>query len=65
MGSTPMDLLRRARMERAATLLARGGHTVGEVATLCGIRDPLYFSRCFKAQFGVSPSRFAAKKDME
>lgn len=65
MGSTPMDLLRRARMERAATLLARGGHTVGEIATLCGIRDPLYFSRCFKAQFGVSPSRFAAKKDME
>ena len=29
-----------------------------EVSYKVGINDPLYFSKCFKAQFGVSPSAY-------
>lgn len=65
MQTTPMDLLRRARMEQAAALLAKRTYTVGEVAALCGIKDPLYFSRCFKERYGVSPSHYAEKDNMD
>ena len=32
--------------------------TVAEVAYQCGFSDPLYFSRCFKQYFGMSPSQY-------
>lgn len=55
MGSTPMELLRIARMERAAQLLATNAYDVAQVGYMVGFTDPRYFSTCFKKQFGVSP----------
>ena len=57
-GYTPKEYLRIMRMKKAAELLSTKKYTVSEVTYMVGINDPFYFSRCFKAQFGISPSRY-------
>ncbi len=57
-GHTPKRYLRAMRLKKAEELLSAGQHTVSEVAYLSGFNDPFYFSRCFKARFGVSPSHY-------
>ena len=32
------------------------GNNVSEVALQCGFNSPSYFTRCFKAEYGVAPS---------
>lgn len=56
-GYSPNEYLRIMRMKKAAELLlSADNYTVAEVAYKVGINDPFYFSKCFKAQFGISPS---------
>lgn len=56
-GYSPNEYLRIMRMKKAAELLLSEEHlTVAEVAYKVGINDPFYFSKCFKGQFGISPS---------
>ncbi len=58
-GTTPKDYIRTKRMARAAELLRSGEMTtVAEVAYKVGFSDALYFSRCFKQHFGVTPSKY-------
>ena len=58
-GKTPKEYIRQARMDRAAELLRAGEMvTVAEVAYQVGFSDPLYFSRCFKQHFGMTPSKY-------
>ena len=61
-GYAPKEYLRVMRMKKAAELLLTSGDTVAEVAYRVGINDPFYFSKCFKAQFGVSPSVYQKNK---
>lgn len=44
-----------ARLGRAREMLSAGS-TVSEAAEACGFASPFYFSRRFKATYGVSPS---------
>ena len=55
-GMSPNDYLRKCRMERAAELLSNSQVTVSDVCTQVGIPDAQYFSRVFKAFYGISPS---------
>lgn len=57
-GYSPKEYLRIMRMKKAAELLLRPDLNVSEVAYKVGLNDPLYFSKCFKSQFGVSPSAY-------
>jgi len=57
-GYTPKEYLRIMRMKKAAELLSTKKYTVSEVTYMVGINDPFYFSICFKAQFGLSPSSY-------
>ena len=58
-GCSPNEYLRMVRMKKAAELLLSPDNpTVAEVAYQVGISDPFYFSKCFKAQFGVAPSHY-------
>jgi len=52
--------IRGLRMQESASLLRSSGMRVGEVARLVGYTDPLYFSRAFRREYGVSPSRFVS-----
>lgn len=58
MGITPLEFLREARIKRACTLLTQTEGNVSEVAFRCGFSDPKYFSRCFKASVGCSPTEY-------
>ncbi|MCG9793171.1 hybrid sensor histidine kinase/response regulator transcription factor [Flavobacterium algicola] len=51
------EFIRIIRLKRSAVLLKTKNYNVTEVADMVGFNDPLYFSRCFKKQFGYSPSR--------
>ena len=55
-GSSPVELLRTARLKRAYQLLATSSKNVSEVAYEVGFTAPSYFTKCFKDEFGISPS---------
>jgi signal transduction histidine kinase/ligand-binding sensor domain-containing protein/DNA-binding response OmpR family regulator len=57
-GHSPNEYIRIIRMKKAAELLASTNLNISEVSYKVGIGDPFYFSKCFKAQFGKSPSQF-------
>ena len=57
-GHSPAETVRLARLDRAATLLARSNYAVGEIASLCGFANPFHFSRLFRAAYGVPPTEF-------
>ena len=43
-------------------MLERGeGKTIAEVAYACGFSDASYFNRCFRKEYGKTPSAFAGK----
>lgn len=64
-GITPVSLLRRVRMTKAAMLLSDGGFTVSEVMYMVGYSNPSYFSKCFMAEYNITPSRYASGKIMK
>lgn len=57
-GYSPNELIKIKRMKRAAELIIEDKYNVSEVSWQVGIEDPFYFSKCFKAQFGCSPSKY-------
>ena len=58
---TPNDYVRLYRLKKAAELLATGEHQVSAVGYMVGFNTPSYFSKCFLAQFGVSPKDFLSR----
>ncbi len=57
-GYTFNEYLTRFRIQRAVELLRDPSVRVGEVADLCGYRDPRYFSSLFRRLVGMTPSEF-------
>lgn len=58
LGVTPADFLKEARMKRACQQLLDTTKGVNDIAYSCGFSDPKYFSKCFKASIGMSPSDY-------
>ncbi|MDE6346863.1 MAG: helix-turn-helix domain-containing protein [Muribaculaceae bacterium] len=58
MGISPLDYIRRVRLQKAAVLLSQQRFTVSEICYMVGFKTPSYFARCFQAQFGVKPSQY-------
>lgn len=58
-GVTPQEYLISYRMEKARELLLLGSKPqIAEISFSVGIDNPLYFSRCFRARYGMSPSEY-------
>ena len=58
-GTGPAGFVIRRRISLARQLLVGGeNYTVTQVAAMSGFKDPLYFSRCFKKQLGLSPTQY-------
>jgi signal transduction histidine kinase/ligand-binding sensor domain-containing protein/CheY-like chemotaxis protein/AraC-like DNA-binding protein len=55
-GMSPSELIRRARLERAATLLADTDDRVADIAYAVGFNSVSYFSQCFLAAYGITPT---------
>lgn len=60
----PNELLRQARLKKAASLLASSEMTVAEIAYEVGFSSPSYFTKCYKEQFGESPTDFLKRKKL-
>ncbi|GAB1451744.1 two-component regulator propeller domain-containing protein [Draconibacterium sp.] len=59
-GLSPNEFLRTYRLKKAAVLIQESNLNISEIAYKVGFNDALYFSKCFKKQFGTAPSLYAS-----
>jgi signal transduction histidine kinase/ligand-binding sensor domain-containing protein/AraC-like DNA-binding protein len=64
-GLTPIDFLRQKRLSIAAQLIVQSDYNVSEIAYSTGFNDTKYFSRKFKAFFGMTPSEYKSMQRQE
>lgn len=58
-GLSVIDLIRTTRLKKAELLLKQRKANVSEIAFAVGFSDPKYFSRAFRAQFGLTPTEYS------
>ena len=63
-GMTVNSYITEVRLKEAATMLAMGDKNIGEIAIQTGFSDQSYFSKVFSAKFGVPPSEYTAKENV-
>lgn len=51
------DYLNTVRIQHACALMEQGITSIKDIASMCGFRDALYFSKIFKQKMNVSPTR--------
>ncbi len=59
-GLSPNEFIRTYRLKKAAVLIRESNLNISEIAYNVGFNDALYFSKCFKKQFGTTPSLYAS-----
>ena len=59
-GLSPQEFIRSMRLKRGAMLLNSSQLTISEIAFMVGFNNPKYFTRHFKNEFGVLPSKYIA-----
>lgn len=57
-GFSAGEFLLKMRLQRAEQLLRQNAATVSEVAYTVGFNTPNYFAKCFRKEFGCSPSEY-------
>lgn len=62
-GYTAKEFIRVQRLKISAQLLAQRKRTISEIIYMVGFSSPSYFSRCFKEQYGCTPTEFMEKQD--
>lgn len=58
---SPVEFIRNIRLKHASAMLTNESINISEVAYAVGFSDPKYFSKCFKTEFGLTPSEYAKK----
>lgn len=62
-GLSPVEFIREIRIKRAAQLLEQGNYNVSEITYMVGMNDSRYFSKCFKATYGMTPSEYKKRHE--
>jgi AraC-like DNA-binding protein len=57
-GQSAALFIRSHRLRHARQLLETTALSVSEIAYASGFADPAYFTRCFKEEFGMTPSEW-------
>lgn len=57
-GKTPVSFLRSMRLKKAAELLGQNRFTISEVMYMVGISNASYFTKCFSAEYGMTPKQY-------
>ena len=57
-GVTPVELIRVARVKKAAELLLRTNKSVAEITYEVGFANPSYLTRCFKDYYNLKPVEY-------
>lgn len=53
---SPNQLISSVRLHKAKEFLSENNKNISQVAYMTGFNNPSYFAKCFKKEFGVSPS---------
>ncbi|MEH0152938.1 two-component regulator propeller domain-containing protein [Limibacter armeniacum] len=68
-GCSINQFIRQAKMKKAALLLSSENLSIQEVMELVGFQSPSYFTRAFKKEYGMPPTKFiqeeCRKEEME
>jgi len=56
-GKSSSLYLRTVRLAKAKQMIEAGQGNISEISYQVGFSSPAYFSRCFKEEFGHSPSQ--------
>ena len=59
---SPNELVRIARLKKAASLLASSEKTISEITYEVGFTSPSYITKCYKEYFGESPTDFLKRR---
>ncbi|MBC8153060.1 MAG: response regulator, partial [Bacteroidetes bacterium] len=62
LGQSANELIRTFRLKRAASLLDQQHGNVSEIAFSVGFSNPNYFTKCFRDQFGCTPTEYARRQ---
>ena len=57
-GLAPIEFIKEMRIKRATQLIEIGEFNMTQISYMVGINDPRYFSKCFKAQVGMTPTEY-------
>ncbi|WP_111706395.1 hybrid sensor histidine kinase/response regulator transcription factor [Lutibacter citreus] len=60
-GLSTGEFIRNIRLKRAMQLLEKSNLSVKEIMFMTGFNTASYFSKCFKKQFGVIPSKYVSQ----
>lgn len=61
-GLAPIEFIREIRIKRSAQLIETGEYNMTQISFMVGINDSRYFSKCFKQQFGMTPTEYKEQK---
>lgn len=61
-GMTPLDFVRNVKMKRACMMLLARTLNISEIAYAIGFSSPKYFTKCFKEEFGVTPTEYLQRQ---
>lgn len=62
-GRSPLEFIRVLRLKRAAQMLKDPSQNVADVAYAVGFNNPKYFTKYFKEEFGILPSKYYQQAD--
>ena len=57
-GLTPLDFIRNIKLKHACKLLQDKNTTITDIAYATGFSSSRYFTRCFKDEFGMTPTEY-------
>jgi signal transduction histidine kinase/DNA-binding response OmpR family regulator len=60
-GLSPNEFIKDLRLKRAADMIRQKADTITQIGYAVGFNDQSYFTKCFKKQFGVTPTEYAHK----
>lgn len=60
-GMSGNEYIRKRKMQFAEKLLLEGKYTIAEIGYRVGISSTSYFRKCFKEEFGMTPSEYLKK----
>lgn len=60
-GLSPVEFLKDMRIKQAAELIKKNEFNMAQIAYMIGFNDSHYFSKCFKQQYGITPTEFKDK----
>ncbi len=65
-GMTPNDFVLSCKLKRAAAMLTGNPDLqIADISDRLGFGSPRYFTRCFKAQFEITPAEYRKKSEKE